>query len=120
MPGSFCTICRARIPSGSRCSKHRIVSPSSRSWRGKAKVRAAVLARDQGCVVCGSRDRLEVHHLNPAAAGGQTTTSNCVALCRTHHQAVERGEITVTRNTNQPLGGPHAALHEAIFDREDP
>lgn len=120
MSGSFCTVCRQRIPRGSRCKRHAIVSPSSRSWRGKAKVRAAVLARDQGCVVCGSRDRLEVHHLDPAAAGGETVPNRLVALCRAHHLAVEKGEITVTDPTNPTSRGPQIALHEPVFDREAP
>lgn len=96
MPGSFCTVCRARIPRGSRCSRHRIVSPSGRAWRGKDRVRAAVIARDHGCVICGAVEQLEVHHLKPARLGGETTAENLVVLCTEHHHAVERGEITVS------------------------
>jgi 5-methylcytosine-specific restriction endonuclease McrA len=92
MPGSFCTICRRRIKSGSRCSKHRIVSPSSRSWheRGAARVREQVLARDgYACTRCGAGERLQVHHIVPARADGATTMENCVTLCFDCHIAVE-------------------------------
>jgi 5-methylcytosine-specific restriction endonuclease McrA len=54
-----------------------------------------VLERDRGCVVCGSRDLLQVHHIVSAADRGPTILGNCVTLCAAHHRAVENGEITI-------------------------
>jgi hypothetical protein len=97
MPQSFCTICRRRIPRGSRCAAHAIKSPSNRAWHvgGAFRARQKVLERDGGCILCGATERLEVHHLIPAAEGGPTTPDNLVVLCRRHHEAVERGEISL-------------------------
>jgi 5-methylcytosine-specific restriction endonuclease McrA len=97
MPQSFCTICRARIPRGSRCARHRIVSPSSKAWSepGAARVRRETLARDGGCVICRRTEHLEVHHLVAAADGGPTAPSNCVTLCGSCHVRVERGEAEI-------------------------
>lgn len=119
MAGSFCVVCRVRIPKGSRCSQHRLVSPSSRAWRSRAQVRAAVLARDHGCVVCGSRDLLEVHHLEAAADGGETTLENLTVLCAVHHRQVEKGEITLTNPTNPTFTSPQNGLERVTSDRED-
>ena len=92
MAGSFCTVCRARIPKGSRCARHRIVSPSSRSWHasGAQRIHERVLERDgHRCTRCGSSERLEVHHVVPAAEGGPTSLANCVTLCTDCHLAAE-------------------------------
>jgi 5-methylcytosine-specific restriction endonuclease McrA len=90
MPGSFCTVCRRRIPKGSRCTRHAIRSPSNRAWHrpGAARVRANLLA--QGCCrICGSTQDLEVHHVISAADGGPTTPENLVVLCHDHHLEAE-------------------------------
>jgi 5-methylcytosine-specific restriction endonuclease McrA len=92
MPGSFCTVCRRRIPKGSRCARHRTVSPSSRSWheRGAQLVHERVLERDgHRCTICGATENLEVHHVNAAKDGGATTMENCVTLCDVHHLEAE-------------------------------
>jgi 5-methylcytosine-specific restriction endonuclease McrA len=94
---SFCTICRVRIPRGSRCAKHAIRSPSNRAWHepGAARVRRETLARDGGCVICRRTEHLEVHHLLPASAGGLTTPSNLVVLCDACHHKVENDELAI-------------------------
>ena len=52
-------------------------------WR---KVRTAVLARDKHmCRYCGSRERVEVHHLNPRSLGREDSTRACISLCKIHH-----------------------------------
>jgi 5-methylcytosine-specific restriction endonuclease McrA len=99
MPGSFCTVCRQRIPRGSRCSQHRIVSPSSKAWHepGAARTRQKVIDRDKGCRLCGAAEDLHVHHVIPAREGGTTEPPNLLVLCREHHELVERGEIDIER-----------------------
>ncbi|MGZ4172657.1 MAG: HNH endonuclease [Solirubrobacteraceae bacterium] len=93
MPQSFCTVCRARIAKGSRCTEHRTVSPSNRSWHapGALLVRQAVLERDgHRCTKCGSTDRLQVHHIVSARDGGPVTLENLVTLCHDHHVKAEK------------------------------
>ena len=92
MPGSFCTVCRRRIPRGSRCKAHALKSPSSRSWHepGAARVRARVLDRDgHRCTRCGATEGLEVHHVLGAADDGPTTAENLITLCFVCHREVE-------------------------------
>lgn len=50
-------------------------------------LRAALRERDPECVVpgCHQRDRLEIDHVVPLAAGGPTSASNLVRLCAWHH-----------------------------------
>lgn len=52
-----------------------------------APVRAALVERDQTCVVpgCGTRDRLEIDHVVPFASGGPTSLDNLAMLCHWHH-----------------------------------
>jgi hypothetical protein len=57
------------------------------------KIRRAVIARDGGCVVdgCGSRYRLEVHHIVPRSQGGTHDAENLVTLCWYHHHVQVHG-----------------------------
>jgi hypothetical protein len=52
-----------------------------------ARVRTALEARDQTCVVpgCDERNGLEIDHIVPLAEGGPTTLANLARLCRWHH-----------------------------------
>jgi len=89
MSQSFCTICRARIPNGSRCSSHRTVSPSSRSWHspGAGRLHQQILERDNHrCVLCGSELNLEVHHRIPAEDGGPMEAWNLETRCWQCHR----------------------------------
>ncbi|MDQ3485392.1 MAG: HNH endonuclease, partial [Actinomycetota bacterium] len=62
------------------------------------------LDRDRTCLVpgCGATHHLEIHHLIPWARGGRTDTANLGALCTFHHNALHRGELTITGNANNP------------------
>jgi hypothetical protein len=50
-------------------------------------LRAALRERDPECVVpgCHERDRLEIDHVVPLAAGGPTSAANLARLCAWHH-----------------------------------
>src|SRR4051794_30551678 len=65
---------------------HRLVTPAQR---------AALLARDGGCVIPGCSvpaDRCEIHHVDPWADGGGTDITNLVLACTRHH--IEIGDGT--------------------------
>jgi len=49
------------------------------------RVREEVLKRDGACVVCGRKEHLHVHHVNPR---GESSPENLVVLCKFCHQAV--------------------------------
>jgi 5-methylcytosine-specific restriction endonuclease McrA len=99
VPGSFCVVCRWRIPRGSRCSKHAVRSPSNRAWHqpGAARLREKVLQRDGGCVLCAADEHLTVHHIVSVADGGTNDLSNLVVLCERHHDLVHRGVIDLAQ-----------------------
>jgi 5-methylcytosine-specific restriction endonuclease McrA len=52
-----------------------------------ARLRTALEARDQSCVVpgCDERESLEIDHIFPLAEGGPTRLDNLARLCRYHH-----------------------------------
>lgn len=51
------------------------------------RVRSEVWRRDGGvCVQCGSRERLEFHHIIPVSRGGADTTRNLELLCEKCHR----------------------------------
>ncbi|MGH2785116.1 MAG: DUF222 domain-containing protein [Actinomycetota bacterium] len=65
-----------------------------------AKVRTALEARDEQCVVpgCEQREYLEVDHVVPFAEGGPTNLENLARLCRYHHaQKTHRGWLLAGR-----------------------
>lgn len=52
---------------------------------GWNRLRAQAIRRDGGCVVCGATERLEVHHVIPAAEGGPNVLANLETRCSRHH-----------------------------------
>ena len=66
--------------------------------------RRQVLDRDRTCVhpTCESTTHLEVHHIHDWINGGHTNTCNLAALCPKEHDALHRGEFTITGNANIP------------------
>jgi hypothetical protein len=57
-----------------------------------ARLRAALEARDQTCVVpgCDNRKHLEIHHIIPICEGGLSCMENCCRLCLWHHMLITR------------------------------
>jgi hypothetical protein len=56
------------------------------------EIRAALVARDRGCVFPGCDaplSRCEAHHIVPWWAGGVTALHNLVLLCHQHHPVIE-------------------------------
>jgi len=84
MPVRPCIACGALTREGGYCAAHRGTGArgSTSRWR---KTRAAVIARDGGCVVCGALTPLEVHHLVMKRDGGSDHPSNLRAYCHAHH-----------------------------------
>lgn len=50
-------------------------------WRN----RRYILNQNPACVVCGSRENLEVHHIIPESQGGTHSVSNLEVRCKSHH-----------------------------------
>jgi hypothetical protein len=64
-----------------------------RSRRFTDAIRAAVEARDGGCIFPGCEhppDHCDTHHIRPWQLGGATSTANAALLCRHHHRTVHR------------------------------
>lgn len=60
------------------------------------RLRDYVLRRDGGkCIVCGSTDDLNVHHLHPRKKQGTDRAENMVTLCSSCHKDVHAGLITL-------------------------
>ena len=66
--------------------------------------RRQVLDRDRTCVhpACESTTHLEVHHIQDWLDDGHTITPNLVALCPKEHDALHRGDFTMTGNPDIP------------------
>src|SRR5688572_5250504 len=78
----------AAIPFGKRGK----VAPEDRDAAVSPELKEAVLARDGGCIVCGSREGLCPHHLDSHADGGKSDMTRLVTLClaRCHGIYVQR------------------------------
>jgi hypothetical protein len=57
----------------------------------------ALWLRDGGCRVpgCGRKHHLHAHHIEAWADGGETSKSNLVLLCPSHHALVHEGQLFV-------------------------
>jgi hypothetical protein len=63
-------------------------------------LRRAVIHRDGNrCVIDGSRNRLQVHHILPSSEGGPTEAENLITLCWFHHHvAIHRLGLVLYRH----------------------
>ena len=67
------------------------------SRRATAAQWGALIARDRGCVRCGSAPRLcEAHHILHWRHGGLTDVSNMALLCSRCHHDLHHGRFTIT------------------------
>jgi hypothetical protein len=57
----------------------------------------ALWLRDGGCRApgCGRKHHLHAHHIHAWADGGETSKSNLVLLCPSHHTLVHEGQLFV-------------------------
>jgi 5-methylcytosine-specific restriction endonuclease McrA len=54
------------------------------------QLRKTILERDGWrCQNCGTRQRLDVHHIIPRARGGEDHERNLITLCRSCHDELE-------------------------------
>lgn len=76
-----------------RCPDHRWrkqPTPGRGSGGRAAKYRRAVLARSDGrCVICGTTEGVEAHHVLALRAGGDNDPEGGIGLCRKHHREAE-------------------------------
>lgn len=63
---------------------------SSSEWK---KLRKKIINRDKHCLICGSRDDLEIHHIIPLDVNWQLRKEklNLITLCKLHHNQVHNG-----------------------------
>ena len=62
--------------------------------------------RDRGCRFpgCGATRFVEIHHVRAWADGGATDEGNQVSLCPHHHDALDRGDFSLTGDPTRPDG----------------
>lgn len=52
-------------------------------------LRKSIIKRDGGCCkICGTTQRLTVHHIDPICYGGSDNPSNLVTLCKECHNKI--------------------------------
>ena len=87
-----------------------------------AAVARAVRLRDRHrCRVpgCTRRRYVDVHHLQPRAAGGTHSRTNCLCLCDTHHRMIHEGQLHIAGNPEGTLEFRGADGH-VLRDRSQP
>ncbi|MDH4146938.1 MAG: HNH endonuclease, partial [Acidimicrobiia bacterium] len=78
------------------------VGRATRSWDGP--IGTAIRQRDRSCRFPGCDQpgrRCDIHHCTPWEAGGQTTITNGMLLCRFHHTFIHAKRWTATLDTHQ-------------------
>ncbi|TFD60988.1 HNH endonuclease [Cryobacterium suzukii] len=74
------------------------------------KQRAAIAARDEGCIIPGCTTPArwcEVHHIHPHHQGGPTTITNGTLLCWFHHHTIDTSGWNIRMINGRPqIRGP--------------
>ncbi len=68
--------------------------------RSAAHTRAQRAGRERDgniCQICGSRDRVEGHHIIDHQFNGAALADNIIALCHRHHNDVHNGKIDILK-----------------------
>jgi hypothetical protein len=70
------------------------------------RTRRLIEDRDRGCRFpgCTVTRFVEIHHLRAWSDGGRTDDDNQVSLCPQHHDALDRGDYTLTGDPTRPDG----------------
>lgn len=76
------------------------VAKGSTSYIAPPAMKRDVMRRDKGCVFCGTRRFVDVHHVVPWPKG-PTRLDNLVALCSFHHDLVHQGGWRVELDESQ-------------------
>ncbi|GLZ31767.1 HNH endonuclease [Lentzea sp. NBRC 105346] len=88
-----------------------------------AGIRRAIVARDHGCAFPGC-DRpprhCEGHHVRHWADGGETSSDNCVLLCRRHHDLIHHSDWEVKITNGIPYFYPPAFLDPLRRPKRNP
>lgn len=103
--GSF-RIFRSRLSgktnaSGNYCSRKcydgflRAGSDRTRFSCGWKAARREALQRNPFCACCGTRRRLEVHHMVPWRISHTHVQDNLIPLCKRHHKLVEHSHLSI-------------------------
>jgi hypothetical protein len=88
-------------------------------------IKRALVARDRGCTFPGCHHTrwLDAHHVDHWADGGETSLTNLLTLCSTHHRLVHEGGFSISRNKDgrfyfvRPDGRPVESLSSSAEDR---
>jgi len=88
--------CDAAVIHMEHGARGEVLSVGRKTRTLSAALRRALRERDRGCRFPGcSHRRVDGHHLQHWAAGGETRLDNIVSLCRRHHTAVHEGGFTI-------------------------
>ena len=100
--GNFC--CRA-------CYEKWLCKPDRKTGRGSQwhRIQRAVKAKQPFCAICGTRHRLQVHHIIPFRLTGDNDPKNLIVLCVKCHKTVEWLTVEI-----EMLGVDHFTMHSAL------
>lgn len=124
--GRECRCCRASftVPksimagssnaSGNFCSRpcyafwlRRTPGPKSdRRGEGWRTIRNAAISRAPFRALCGTRRRLQVHHIVPWRISGDNSQANLIPLCVSHHRLVEMATVGIEHAVPDPQDVP--------------
>ena len=68
--------------------------------RTVAHTRAQKAGRERDsnrCQICGSKNKVEGHHILDHQFGGAANIDNIIALCHKHHKDVHKGNIDIMK-----------------------
>lgn len=89
-------LCDASLVTMLHDKEGRILNVGRKSRIVPSHIRRAIMARDKHCVFPGCTHRhVDVHHIKAWQAGGETSLSNGLVLCRAHHAAVHENRFRI-------------------------
>jgi hypothetical protein len=92
--------CDASVVTMTHDSRGNVLNVGRKTRKIPIALKRALAERDAGCRYPGCPNRrVDAHHIQHWADGGETSLSNLVQLCRFHHRLLHEGRYTIEAGT---------------------
>ena len=105
------TICKTLIEqsnaTGNYCSRpcyiSKITTGLTKNKNGFRTISNKIRKENPLCALCGTRDKIHIHHIEPYRYTKNNSMSNLIPLCISHHKVVEHQTESLLKVSNQDM-----------------
>lgn len=100
----YASVLKSSNASGRYCSQEcywKSMEKEGKPYKGFEKAKKLHFSKQQFCAVCGTTEKIEIHHIIPNRLTQNQSKENLIPLCVKHHRMVE----SLTRSLHEDFSG---------------